>query len=270
MTGPVISRGYAAIPLGQVHYAECGDGAPVLLLHQCPRSWDEYREVLPLLADAGLRAIAPDMPGFGNSARVPEHSIEAYAAGVLEFATALGLERVNVAGHHTGGVVALEVAARAPERVTRLVLSSTPWIDAGARARRAGGPVVDHVTERADGSHLTDLWSGRQGFYPPARPDLLTRFVRDWLAAWPEAERGHVAVGRYRMEERAPLVIAKTLCVGAAADPHSFPDLPRLAEHVPGAATAVIEGGMVPLEYQAEQFAQIVAGFLRDATEGSD
>ncbi len=262
-------RGYADTPLGQLHYAECGDGPAVVLLHQSPRSWDEYREVLPLLADVGLRAIAPDTIGFGNSARAPEHSIEAYAAATLAFLTALGLERVHLAGHHTGGVIALEVAARAPARVDRLVLSCTPFIDAAARSRRSGRPVVDQVTERPDGTHLAELWQCRQQFYPAGRPDLLTRFVRDWLAAWPEAERGHGAVGAYRMEERAGLVTAPTLCIGASGDPYSFPDLPGLAAHIQDARTVVIEGGMVPLEFQADQFAGIVAGFVRGSRETS-
>lgn len=257
----MIRFGYADTPLGQLHYAECGTGPAVVLLHQSPRSWDEYREVLPLLG-AGFRAIAPDTIGFGNSARAAEHSIEAYAAAVLEFLTALGLDRVHLAGHHTGGVIAVEVAARAPDRIDRLVLSSTPFIDATARARRAGKPIVDHVTDREDGSHLGELWRLRQAFYPLGRPDLLTRFVRDYLAAWPDGDSGHAAVGAYRMEDRAGLVRAPTLCVGASADPYSYPDVARLAAAIPGAKTAVIEGGMVPLEFQATRFADVVAGFL--------
>ena len=64
-----IRRAFADLPHGQVHYAECGDAdAPaVLLLHQTPRSWAEYRAVLPLLG-ARFRAIAMDTAGFGDSA----------------------------------------------------------------------------------------------------------------------------------------------------------------------------------------------------------
>ena len=58
---------------GPVSYAEAGAGtaAAVLLLHQTPRSWDEYRDVLPRLAAGGYRAIALDTPGFGASAPLP-------------------------------------------------------------------------------------------------------------------------------------------------------------------------------------------------------
>lgn len=46
-----VRRAFADLPIGQVHYATCGDrSAPaVLLLHQSPRSWLEYRDVLPRL-----------------------------------------------------------------------------------------------------------------------------------------------------------------------------------------------------------------------------
>lgn len=68
MTEPALRFAYADTPLGQLHYAEGGEGTPVLLLHQTPRSWDEFREVLPLLATR-RRAIAMDMYGFGMSAK---------------------------------------------------------------------------------------------------------------------------------------------------------------------------------------------------------
>ncbi|WP_049571601.1 alpha/beta fold hydrolase [Nonomuraea sp. SBT364] len=257
----MIEFGYAGTPFGQIHYAECGRGEPVLLLHQTPRSWDEYREVLPLLGRT-RRAIAMDTLGFGASARPPEHSIEAYARGVLALMDALGLDTAAIAGHHTGGIVAIEAAGLAPGRVSRLVLSSTPLIDAEARRARRDRPPVDHVEEGADGSHLTALWAGRAGFYPPDRPDLLARFVRDALAVWPDVELGHRAVAAYRMEDRLGLVRCPVLCVGASADPYAFPELEALAGRLPGARTAVIEGGMVPLEYQAAEFARVIQNFL--------
>ncbi|GAA4038366.1 alpha/beta fold hydrolase [Nonomuraea soli] len=250
--------GYAATPYGQIHYAECGAGEPVLLLHQTPRSWDEYREVLPLLGGT-RRAIAMDTLGFGNSARIAEHSIEAYADGVLALAEALDLGSLALVGHHTGGVVAVEAAARAPELVSRLVLSSTPLVDEQARARRRDAPAIDAVAERPDGSHLSELWNRRAPFYPL---HLLTRFVRDALAVWPEVEDGHRAVSAYRMEERLGLIRCPVLCVGASADPFAFPELARLTVRLPYSTSAVIEGGMVPLEHQAEQFATIVEEFL--------
>lgn len=254
-----IRRGYADTVHGQIHYAECGEGPPVVLLHQTPRSWDEYREVLPLLGRTH-RAIAMDTIGFGASAPLAEHSIENYAAAVVAFLDALGLRRTALVGHHTGGVVAIEVAARAPERIEALVLSSTPYVDADGRAARAVRPPIDHVTPAPDGAHLAELWRRRQGFYPPDRPDLLTRFVRDALTVGDDVEKGHEAVARYRMEDRIGLVRCPTLCIGASADPYAFPELKPLSNRLNSAEVAVIEGGMVPLmeEHPAEVTKMIV------------
>ncbi|MCW2643597.1 MAG: alpha/beta hydrolase [Dactylosporangium sp.] len=257
-----IRRGYADTSRGQVHYAECGSGAPVVLLHQTPRSWDEYREVLPLLGYTH-RAIAMDTIGFGSSAPLSEHTIEAYAETVVEFLDALELARVDLVGHHTGGVVAVEVAARAPQRVARLVLSSTPYIDAEGREKRRHRPPIDHVEVDPDGAHLTELWRRRQNFYPPDRPDLLTRFVRDALIVGDDIEKGHEACARYHMEERVSLIRCPVLCVGASADPYAFPELKPLSLHIPHAQVAVIEGGMVPLmDQRPDEVVRLIARFL--------
>ena len=69
------------------------------------------------------------------------------------------------------------------------------------------------------------------------------------------------------MEERIGLVAAPTLLVGHADDPYAYPDLVPLAAALGDVVveTAVIAGGMVPLEHTADRFAEVVAAFL-DAT----
>ena len=144
IASPTVRRAFADLSIGQVHYAECGDPAApvVLLLHQTPRSWREYQAVLPLLGKR-WRAIALDTPGFGDSAPVlHEPGIVRWARVALELLEQLAVERAHVVGHHTGGVVAVEIAAAQPARVASLVLSSTPFTDAAFRRERAG-PATD-------------------------------------------------------------------------------------------------------------------------------
>jgi len=254
-----IERGFTAIPGGVVHHATAGNGAPVLLLHQTPRSWAEYRDVLPILG-RHRRAIAMDTLGFGDSTGPAEDAIEAYAAGAISFLDALGIERVSLVGHHTGGVIAVELAATRPERVDRLVLSCTPMVDEEGRRHRHA---VDDVPPSDDGSHLAELWRGRMAFYPAGRPDLLNAFVLDALKAGPRAAIGHAAVRSYVMERRLPLIQAPTLLIGGTEDV-AYPDLPRLAAALPGSRIVEIEGGMVPLPDQLpERFAAAVLEFLR-------
>ncbi len=262
----VIKRGFADTPEGQIHYAMAGEGKPVLLLHQTPRSWDEYREVLPKLGET-YWAIAMDTVGFGDSYKPKERgSIEQYAEGVIRFMDAMSIGCASLVGHHTGGVIAIEVAATCANRVDKLVLSSTPYVDEEDREKRKTRLPVDAVTFKEDGSHLTELWQKRMAFYPKNHPDLLMRFVMDALKVGERLEEGHLAVGVYRMEERVPLIKAPTLVLAGAKDPFSFPRMKPLARSIKGSETAILEEGMVPMVDQIpEAFARIVIDFLGKA-----
>ncbi len=264
---PRIVRRFIELPHGEVHCALCGEGRPVLLLHQTPRSWDEYREVLPLLGRR-RRAIAVDTPGFGDSTPLPRgtESIEAWAQTLIGLLDALELERVDLVGHHTGASIAIEVAGRAPERVRGLVLSSAPYANAEARAAKASGrAVVDDVERRPDGSHVLELWRIRAAFYPPGAVDLLERFVVDALRAGPLAAVGHRVVARYDVQAALARVVGPVLLIGATADPYAYPVLERVRAALPQAQVVEIEGGMVPLPDQLPAaFAEAVEGFLSE------
>lgn len=260
-----IRRAFADLSVGQVHYAECGDAGAhaVLLLHQSPRSWAEYRAVLPLLGQR-YRAIAMDTVGFGDSAPPPwAPSIERWARVAVELLDALGVERAHVVGHHTGGVIAVELAANFPDRVGAVVLSSTPFTDEAFRIARAQRPPIDAVHRQADGSHLVQMWRNRQSFYPAGRPELLEAFVLDGLKASGDIEGGHRAVASYRMEACIDRVTQPVLLVRAPQDPFAAPHAEELAAHLRNARTVDIEGGMVPLPDQLpEAFAESVLQFL--------
>lgn len=261
-----VRLGYADTPLGQLHYAEAGSGGtPVICLHQTPRSYDEFAELMPLVGPHH-RIIAMDMYGFGQSAK-PEgpQTIEQYASGALHLADALGLERFAVMGHHTGAV-AIEVAAAAPDRVSAVVLSSPAYTGPEFRAAQAAGPGVDAAEVDGRGGHLTTWWAQRQPYYPKGRPDLLNRFIRDALAPGVDPLEGHLACARYVMEDRVGQVSARVLILGADADPFAFPDVARMEAELTGASrvdVAVVEGGMIPMTEQLpESIASAVVDFL--------
>lgn len=248
-----IVRRYIDGPSGQIHLAEAGRGPSVLLLHQTPRSWDEFREVMIALEDR-LHLIAMDLPGMGSSDQHPDGpSIENYAAAAAAAIEQCGRSPTSVCGHHTGGVVAVELAASRPHLVECLILSSTPWIDSGERVRRAGKQPIDTVEPQSDGSHLLDLWNQRAPFYGGST-DQLTRFVSDALRA-DDPAAGHRAVGRYRMEEAALQVRCPVTIVEHAADPFASPHTPSLQRGFNTSRVEVIEDGRVPLEATATAFA---------------
>jgi pimeloyl-ACP methyl ester carboxylesterase len=243
------------------------------MLHQTPRSLDEFAEVLPRMGSA-MRALAMDMVGFGLSPQAPSpHTVEAMAAGGWALLDALGVDRVALMGHHTGAAVAIEMAASQPARVWALVLSSPPWTGPEFRQAHAAGPGVDDAIPVADGSHLGDLWAKRAAFYPPGRPDILNRFIRDALAPGLDPVEGHRACARYEMERRIGLVTCPVLLIGASLDPFAMPDLPRVRQGLINAADIrehVIEGGRIPLmEEFPDEVAQAALDFLSIPIDGA-
>jgi pimeloyl-ACP methyl ester carboxylesterase len=266
-----VERVFVKTRFGRIHAAICGSGFPILLLHQTPRSWDEYRDVLPLLG-RGFRAIAMDTLGFGDSDALAEGdtSIETWAMAAFALLDALGESKGAVVGHHTGAAIAAEMAAAAPDRVDALVLSACPFVDAARRAKHHGARVIDDVTPRADGAHLAELWARRQPFYPAGDIDLLRRFMVDALRAGPMAVEGHRVVNRYRMEDRLGQIGCPTLVLAPTCDPHVHPVAPRVAGAIAGSVLREVPGGMVPLPDQMpEVFADIVAGFVREYKSGN-
>jgi pimeloyl-ACP methyl ester carboxylesterase len=254
-----------ALAHGALVYAEAGAGPPVLLLHQTPRSWDEYRDVLPLLAAGGFRAIAVDTPGFGGSAPLAgEPTIERWARAALDALDALEIDTAAVVGHHTGGCIAVALAAAQPGRVSALVLSSTPLTDATYRAQPPDESGVDAATD-AEG-----LRRSRADFYPADRPDLLDRYVSDALKAGSLAQIGHRAVASYDMDQAIAHLDMPKLLIGATEDPFAHPQLARLHDALPDAEVTEIVGGMVPLpDGWPESFAATVVGFLSRVAAGA-
>lgn len=112
-------------PGGRLSYREAGPGtAPVLLLmHGVGGNARSFRPQLEGMSER-FRVIAWDAPGYGESA-LREPSLNGYAQAVMELLDALSVQSAHMLGHSMGGVVAQGAAALAPDRVSRLVLSST-------------------------------------------------------------------------------------------------------------------------------------------------
>lgn len=105
------------------------DAEPVLLLHGEP-SWSYlYRTMIPLLADAGLRAIAPDLVGFGRSDKPTRQDDHTYARHVewvrFLIEDVLDLRQITLVGQDWGGLIGLRLAAEHPHRFARIVAANT-------------------------------------------------------------------------------------------------------------------------------------------------
>ncbi|KAI5618940.1 bifunctional epoxide hydrolase 2, partial [Silurus asotus] len=125
-----ITHGYVTIKPGvKIHFVEMGDGPPVLLCHGFPESWFSWRYQIPALANAGFRAIAIDLKGFGDSTAledIEEYSLENILQELVSFLDKLGLTQVTLVGHDWGGVFAWNMALYYPERLRAVVSLNTP------------------------------------------------------------------------------------------------------------------------------------------------
>lgn len=186
-----------AVDGARVRYLDRGEGPTLVLLHGMACCWQWWLECLPELTDR-FRVIAVDLPGFGDSTPLASGSSIPHQAGaVTALLDSLGIDRVAVAGHSMGGLVATRIALDRPELVARLVL-----VDAG------GVP----MTERRLSAVLRVLRLAHRSFTRPAMLDLLvsSRAARRVLL------RGAMADPDCLSDELAALVVPRLDAPGFA------------------------------------------------------
>lgn len=106
---------------------ELGDGEPVLLLHGFPDSAELWRHQVPALVEAGYRAVAPDLRGYGETdkpADPEDYAPDKILGDLTGLMEAMGLDRAHVVGHDWGAGFAWVLAGAQPERVKSLVAMS--------------------------------------------------------------------------------------------------------------------------------------------------
>ena len=113
----------------RVHHVEDGPAGadPVLLLHGEPTWSYLYRHMIPVLAAAGHRAVAPDLVGFGRSDKPAERGAYSYAAHVewtAAWIAAAGLRRITLVCQDWGSLIGLRLVAEHPDRFARVVVAN--------------------------------------------------------------------------------------------------------------------------------------------------
>jgi haloalkane dehalogenase len=271
---------YAEVGGLRLHYVDEGEGAPVVCFHGEPTWAYLYRKIARPLLDAGLRVVAPDLPGFGRSDKPTDRGWYSYDRHV-EHVTAL-LEEADprdatVVVQDWGGPIGLRWAVENPDRVARLVILNTGLFTAAAKpseaflawrsfAERNPDLPVGVVIQGATATEVpADVVAAYEAPYPnpeskagaaafpllvPLGPDdpgaAEMRVVYDELASW----------------EKPVLVCFSD------ADPIFTPKAgQRMVDHVPGAhELRVITGAAHFLQEDAgEQIAGEIVSFLEGA-----
>ena len=122
-----VEHSFVRLRDGRMHVASMGSGPPVLLLSGFAQTWWEWREVMPALAAAGYRAIAPDLRGEGWS-DLPVGAITRTrrAEDVLALLDVLGIDRTRLVSHDLGAITAFQLTLEHPDRFSAQVLLAVP------------------------------------------------------------------------------------------------------------------------------------------------
>lgn len=203
LDGPWTHRDVSANGI-RLHVAEVGSGPMVLLLHGFAEFWWTWHHQLRMLADAGFRAVAADLRGYGDSDKPPRgYDAWTLAGDVAGLVRALGERRAHLVGHAWGGMLAWSVAALHP-RVVRSVsvlgsahpLALRSAIARGGMRRRGQARAMAHLLrfqlpiapERwlvADSAaaveRLLHDWSGKAWRRDPEFPHTAATFRRAML-----------------------------------------------------------------------------------------
>jgi pimeloyl-ACP methyl ester carboxylesterase len=285
------------------HVASMGEGPLVLLLHGFPEFWWTWRNQLPALADAGYRAVAVDLRGYGGSDKPPRgYDLITAAADAAGLIRALGEANAVVVGHDWGGLTAWTLAAYFPKALRRMAIVSMAH-PLRMRARVIASPlkISKSLAASDDG--------GRRIGYPlafqvPMFPErqlvrnggaLVGELLAGWSApGWPDEETervyqramrippvAHTSLEyhrwfvrstfrpdglRYAYRMRSP-VATPVLHLHGAVDPCVPPQAARGASrYVEGPYRwKVIEGaGHFPHEERTESFNAELLGWLAD------
>ena len=166
----------------RLHAVEAGEGPLVLLVHGFPESWYSYRHQLPALAEAGYRAVAIDVRGYGRSsapAAIDAYRMVCHVADNVELVAALGARQAVVVGHDWGAPIAWMSALLRPDVFRAVAGLSVPYAPPGdappserfrALAAAAGGDeefYIEYFQEpgRAEAEIERDVRRWLLGFY---------------------------------------------------------------------------------------------------------
>jgi pimeloyl-ACP methyl ester carboxylesterase len=246
---------------------EAGTGPAVVLLHAGVADRSMWSEHLERLADAGHRAVAVDLPGFGE-ARLTAGE-QAPWADVLRTMDELSIERAALVGSSFGGAVALRAALVAPDRVSALALISAPPPELEPSPElEAAWEAEEAALERGDidaaVAAVVDAWT-----LPDASPELRERVAAMQRRAFALQAEAPPATPAPDPVEQRPEDVARlsvpTLVAAGELDMRDFREgAEAMARTLPRARHAVIEGAghLAPLE-TPEAFRELVLAFLR-------
>ena len=276
-----------ALPQGTIRYRERGEGEPVVFVHGVLVNGDLWRGVAPRIADAGYRAIVPDLPLGAHEAPTREDADltpPGLAQLIVHFTDALGLRSPTIVANDTGGALTQIAAANHGEKLGPVVLTSCDafehFFPFMFKYLRLVAAIPGGLSLLASSARLRPVRRAPNAFgwlmHSDPPPEV--------LEGWTEPLRTNAGVRRdARMvlrgvNKRHTLAAAERLpgfenpvLIAWAADDKFFPldDARKLESILPDArlVTVVNSYSFVP-EDQPEELAKLVVEFLDELQQG--
>jgi haloalkane dehalogenase len=268
----------------RVHYLDEGaaDAHVVLLMHGEP-SWSYlYRTMIPAIVDAGLRAVAPDLIGFGRSDKPTERADYTYARHVEWMRSALfdaiGLDAVTLVGQDWGGLIGLRLAGEHPDRFARVVAANTglplgdrPMSEAFLAWQNYSQTTPDfHVGGIVKGGCRTKLSDEVVAAYDAPFPDDSYKAgARQFPLLVPTRPDDPARPAQLKAWEGLQAYDRPFLTAFSDGDPVTGGGDRVFQEHVPGAKgqphTTIAGGGHFLQEDRGPQLAQVVVDFVHSS-----
>jgi pimeloyl-ACP methyl ester carboxylesterase len=287
-TAPPVTVRYQTVNVGglEIFYREAGpkDAPVVLLLHGFPSSSFMFRNLIPALADR-YHVIAPDYPGFGQSAFPARdkfnYTFDNLAKVVADFTDALGLRRYALYIQDYGSPIGLRLAVARPERVTALIVQNGNAYEEGLSEEWT--PIRAYWKERtpANRDRLRDFLTAegtRQSYVGGLPAELVPEHSPDtWTLDWSRMQRpGNVEVqldlfGDYganvalypKFHQYFQKYQPPTLLTWGRYDPFfTTRGAEAFKRDLPKAEIHVLDAGHFALETQADVIADYIRTFL--------
>ena len=257
---------------GGLAYREAGpsDGPVALLVHGYPESSYMWRHVLPAAAEAGWRALAPDLVGFGDSP-AGDGTWEGQMDALERFRGDLTLDRVALVVHDWGGLIGLRWACEHADGVRALVISDTgffpdgQWhgLAQGLRTPGTGEALLENMTKDAFAAVLRQSAAG-----------IDDAAIDEYWKAFEDEERRRGQLDLYRSGDfeklepyqgrLAELGVPTLILWGAKDEFAPVAGAHRFSKEIPGSELTVLDGaGHFVFEDAPDEAAAAVAGFLR-------
>ncbi len=276
---------YVEVPSGdgsmlRVHYLDEGprDAPPILLMHGEPSWCFLYRKMIPVIVDAGLRAVAPDLVGFGRSdkpAARTDYTYQRHVDWMAEWLGAVDLRGATMVGQDWGGLIGLRLLAEHTDRFARAVAANT-FLPTGDRSpgdaffawQKFSQETPDFpVGKIVNGGCTTDLPPDVMAAYDAPFPDeSYKEGARQFPLLVPSTPDDPASGPNRAAWEQLRTFTKPFLCAFSDRDPITGGADRMLREEIPGCVgqphTTIEGGGHFLQEDRGEQLATVIADFV--------